>query len=52
MAGQTLKLRIEFRWWVKPLIRLAAFNHSLGIPVDGDRLRAFILDHGYTTKIV
>lgn len=33
MASQTLNLSVSFPWWVKPMIRLAAFAVRLGIPV-------------------
>lgn len=46
MAQVHLKLGIRFAWWVRPLIHLAKFIASIGIPVDTDRLTEIVVKHG------
>ncbi|UIN38351.1 hypothetical protein [Methylobacterium oryzae] len=51
MATMECKVRIRQAWWVRPYIRLARFNASLGIPVDPDRLVETILKHGISYEL-
>lgn len=50
MAQVHLKVGIRFAWWVRPLIHLAKFNASVGIPVDIDRLTEIIVKRGVRYK--
>jgi hypothetical protein len=46
-----VRLRISCRWWVYPLIELAKFNVSIGIPVDPERVTKIIVKHGLKIEV-
>jgi hypothetical protein len=45
MAKVTLKLVAKLTFWAPWLIRLACFNHSIGIPVNPDAVADLIVRH-------
>ncbi len=46
-----VRLSVHLAWWVTPLIKIANFNHSIGIPVDPERIVQIIVRWGVKIKV-
>lgn len=40
-----VSLEVRFPWWAEIYLGLAILTRFVGIPVDGDKVAAFLVDH-------
>lgn len=40
-----ITLEVRFPWWAEIYLALAMTARFVGIPVDGDKIAAFLVDH-------
>ncbi|MCP1539989.1 hypothetical protein [Methylorubrum extorquens] len=52
MAQTYYRVQVHRRWWVRPLLGVAAFVASLGLRFDENRLAVFIVEHGMRAELV